>query len=124
MIILRQNNYSKEDIEEKEEPKKKSHKFLKGTAIVGGSGLALVGGYQLKKHIDRDNAGKNKQRAIQGLFDTVRGANSRKNVDNAIASNKLANKAVKRTAETTKLEDLGHTAEDWIKSRIKKKARN
>ena len=133
MKLVRQKLYShnadedQDQIEEFEEEKsdknynsRKNRSILKNAAVIGGSGLALAGGYQLMKHTGRKKSRKKLFDATKQLISDARKASTDKSLDTSKSAYKLAKKIADRNSKESKLEKLGHKSEDWIKSLGKK----
>lgn len=120
MIILRQHDYSKE---EEEQPKKKDDgkKIATKAAIGVGGGLALAGGYQVTKDIQRNIAGKNLAKATEDLINVSRRAGKKDKVEKAKVVYEKAKKVVEKKAKMSGIEKLGHKPEDWVRSKITRK---
>ena len=122
MIILRQYNYSKEEEEQQPKKKKNDSKKIATKAAIGiGSGLALAGGYQVAKDIQRNRAGKNLAKATEDLINISKKTGQEDKVEKARDIYKKAKETVRKRAEMSGIERLGHKPEDWIKSKITRK---
>jgi hypothetical protein len=120
MIILRQHNYSKEE-EEQSKKKDDGKKIATKAAISVGGGLALAGGYQVAKDIQRNKAGKNLAKATEDLINISRRAGKKDRVEKAKDIYEKAKKAVEKKAKMSGIEKLGHKPENWVRSKITRK---
>lgn len=122
MIILRQTNYSEPtETPAEEKAGNKKNKTLKKAVIIGGAALGTAGLYQGSKHLQREVAGRLKQKTTQNLFDTLQKATPRKEDKTKIAVvlNRVASSNIKNAHKMSRVEKLGHTLENTLKPKKK-----
>ena len=106
---------SKDEDEEKEKDKRKK-KLLKRLALVTGSTLALAGGYQGYKHLERRKADKDVKEALDNLNNILSTSNDVKKIKEAELKYKLAQIQKAKKDMPGKLEMVGHALEHPVKS--------
>ena len=104
---------SKDEDEEKEKDKRK--KKLKRLAIGTGSALALAGGYQGYKHLERRKADKDVKEALDNLNNILHTGDVKK-IKEAELKYKLAQIQKAKKDTPGKLEMVGHALEHPVKS--------
>ena len=104
---------SKDEDEEKEKDKRK--KKLKRLAIGTGSALALAGGYQGYKHLERRKADKDVKEALDNLNNILLTGDVKK-IKEAELKYKLAQIQKAKKDTPGKLEMVGHALEHPVKS--------
>ena len=104
---------SKDEDEEKDKRKKK---LLKRLAIGTGSALALAGGYQGYKHLERRKADKDVKEAFDNLNNILHTTDDVKKIKEAELKYKLAQIKKAKKDMPGKLEMVGHALEHPVKS--------
>ena len=105
---------SKDEDEEKEKDKRK--KKLKRLAIGTGSALALAGGYQGYKHLERRKADKDVKEALDNLNNILSISNDEETIKEATKKYRLAKLRKAKKDMPGKLEMVGHALEHPVKS--------
>jgi hypothetical protein len=112
MIILRQQLFSDSKDEEKDKRKKK----LKRIALGTGAALALAGGYQGYKHLERRKAKKDVDEAWDNLYKLLNKATPKKTIEEAQEKYRLAKLNRTRKDMPNELEMAGNALEHPVKS--------
>ena len=105
---------SKEKKKKKEKDKRK--KKLKRLAIGTGSALALAGGYQGYKHLERRKADKDVKEALDNLNNILSISNDEETIKEATKKYRLAKLRKAKKDMPGKLEMVGHALEHPVKS--------
>ena len=107
---------SKDEDEDEDEKKDKRKKKLKRLALGTGSALALAGGYQGYKHLERRKADKDVKEALNNLNNILSTSDDVETIKEAAKKYRLAQIKKAKKDMPGKLEMVGHALEHPVKS--------